>query len=576
MRALLLWLWRFRAWVAGGLAALLVVDAIQACLPLLVRGAVDDLAAGRADRLGIFAGATLGIGAAMVGLRFLWRFFLFGAARRIRRDLRLDLHARLVRLDGGFRHGRSTGELMALASNDLDAVAQACGFGVMALFDAAFMILFSVGAMLALDTRLALIACLPLPVLAFFQWRAGTALYRRFDRVQDGFAALTEQVREALSGVRTVKAHAREAGCARSLEAANQANLQANLALARIDGIYEPVIGVLAGASMVLVLLFGGRAVLAGSISLGDFVALTAFIGMMIWPMMAIGWSINLWSRGLASMRRIQAVLDTRPAIADPADPLPLPAEPALELRAVTLRHPGAPRDALHEVSASIRAGGMLGVVGATAAGKSTLADLLVRLNDPTAGSVLYGGTDLRALRLADLRRAVGLVPQEPFVFALSVRDNLAFARPEATQPEVEAAARAACLHDEIGRLPQGYATPLGERGVTLSGGQRQRLAIARTLLADPALLVLDDCLSAIDARTESQVLANLRAARRGRTAVVISHRLRTVADADLILVLDHGRVAERGSHAELVAAGGLYARLHALQQAERAIEERG
>lgn len=575
MRSLLLWLWRYRLWIAAGLVCLLVVDAVQTVLPFLMRAAIDDLAAGRADRLGLLTGAMLAIGAVMVGLRFLWRLCIVGAARRIRRDLRLELHARLVRLDAGFHHGRSTGEQMALATNDLDAAAQACGFGVMTAFDALFMILFSAGAMLHLDPRLALIACLPLPLIALFQWLAGTALYRRFDLVQAGFAALTEQVREALAGIRTVKAHARESGCAASLEAANQANLQANLALARIDGLYEPAISALAGSAMVLVLLFGGRAVLAGGISVGDFVAFTAFLGMMIWPMMAIGWSVNLWTRGIASMRRIQEVLDLSPAIADPRAPRPLPAGGGLELHAVCVRHAGSGRDALHEVSASIAAGGLLGVVGPTAAGKSTLADLLVRLIDPSSGSIRYGGTDLRELRLTDLRRAIALVPQEPFLFALSVGENLAFARPEASAAAIEAAARTACLHDEVLRLPQGYATQLGERGITLSGGQRQRLAISRALLADPQVLILDDCLSALDAGTESQVLAGLRTARRGRTTVVISHRLRTVADADLILVLDHGQVVERGTDAELIATGGLYARLHALQQAEQDLEGR-
>ncbi|MEK7414187.1 MAG: ABC transporter ATP-binding protein [Planctomycetota bacterium] len=575
MRALLHWLWRYRAWIAGGLLCLGIIDGMQTLVPFLLRAAIDDLSAGHADRLTLLAGGMLLIGVLMVGLRFFWRFLLFGAARRIRRDLRLALHAQLVRLDAGFRHGRSTGEQMALATSDIDAVNQACGFGMMAVFDAVFLILFSVAAMIHLSPALALITCLPLPLVALCEWRMGKVLYRCYDRSQTTFAVLTEQVREALVGVRTLKAHAREADCSRALERANQDNLQAWLRVSRIDSVFEPAIMFLAGVPAVVALLFGGRAVLDGTMSLGDFVAFVAVLSLLAWPMMAIGWSVNLWTRGAASMSRIQTVLDTVPAITSPTNAVRMPTDSGITLEAVSVRYPSAERDALRDLSVHIAAGGMLGIVGPTGSGKSTLADLLVRMNDPTHGVVRLGGCDLRTLVLNDLRRTVAIVPQEPFVFALSIAENLAFARPEASTAEIEAAAQAACLHEEILCLPQGYTTLLGERGITLSGGQRQRLAIARALLQDPAVLVLDDCLSALDAATETQVLANLRQARRGRTAVVISHRIRTIADANLTLVLDHGHVIERGTHAELLAVGGLYARLHALQQAEQALEER-
>ncbi len=576
MRNLLLllsWLWRYRWWMLSGLLALLAVDGIQLAFPFLTRAAIDDLASQRTDRLLAIAAAMVGIGAAMIGLRYLWRMFIVGAARRIRRELRLALYAQLLHLDAAHHQRHSTGEAMALATNDLEAVAQACGFGVLALFDAFFLILFSALAMVHLEPRLALLAGSPLLLVALFEWRAGIAIYRRFEHVQDGFALLTEEVREVLSGIRTITLHDKAAEAAAKLERANQITLARGLALVRLDAFCDPVFVLLAGAAMILALRFGGGAVLSGELSLGSLVAFLAFLATMTWPMMAIGWSVNLWSRGVASMARIQAVLDARPLIADPARPRDLPDSAQLSFQAVTVRHAGARRDAVAALSCEVPAGTTLGVIGTTAAGKSTLGDLLVRLLDPSRGRLALGGCDLRTLRLSDLRRAVALVPQEPFVFALSVADNIRFTRPAASDAEVEAAARAACLHEEIAALPQGYATPLGERGVTISGGQRQRLAIARALLAAAPVLVLDDCLSALDAGTEAALLRNLQAARHGRTTVLISHRVRTLSDAEHIIVLDQGRVVEQGRHDQLLRAGGLFARIAALQRAEQQVE---
>jgi ATP-binding cassette subfamily B multidrug efflux pump len=575
VRELLRWIWGYRSWYAAGLAALLLVDAVQTATPFLVRRLIDDLAVGDDTRVGLLCAAMLAIAAAMVGLRFLWRWWIVGAARRIRRDMREALHRSLLRLDAAGRSGRSTGDLMALSGNDLDAVAMACGFGCLALFDAVFMIAFAFGAMLHLDSRLALLAAAPLPLIAAVQWLAGRAIHRRFERVQARFGELTEGVREALTGIRTLKAHAREAGAERGLDAANEANLHANLALARINALFDPAIALLGGAALAIVLAAGGRMVIAGELSLGSLVAFTAFLAMLAWPMMAIGWAVNLLSRGSASMTRIAPMLASVPRIADPAEPLPAPATADLELAGVTWTPPGATAPVLSGIEARLAHGGVLGVVGATGSGKSVLADLLVRLADPDAGTIRLGGTDIRALRLADLRRLVALVPQEPTVFAMTLRENLAFARPTASEEDIRTALADAALDDDVARMPRGLDTLLGERGVDLSGGQRQRLAIARALLARPALLVLDDCLSALDAATEVRVLASLRRRRSGVTTVVASHRLRTVADADLILVLERGRVAERGRHRELVTSGGIYARLHALQEAERAIEER-
>ncbi len=576
MRDLLRWFWVYRRWYAAGLLALVVVDALQLATPFLVRSLIDDLGHAEGRRIALLCGGMLGIAASLIGLRFLWRWWIIGAARRIRRDLRDELHRRLLRLDAVGRGGRSTGELMALSGNDLDAVANASGMGVLALFDAALMIAFAFGGMLHLDVRLALLAALPLPLIALLQWWAGHAIHHRFLVVQEGFGELTERVRAALGGIRTLRAHAAESGIEAGLEAANRANLDANLRLARINALFEPAIALCAGLALSIVVGVGGGMVIDGIISVGDLVAFTALLAMLAWPMIAIGWAVNLLSRGTASSGRLRAALDAEPAVHDPAEAEPLPIAPGLALRDVAWTPPGSTRKVLDGIDAEVPAGGVLGIVGPTGAGKSVLADLLVRLADPTRGAVLLGGVDLRRLRLRELRRAVALVPQEPTVFAMSLRENLAFARPEADEGEIRAALADAALDEEVARLPQGLDTLLGERGVDLSGGQRQRLAIARALLARPAVLVLDDCLSALDAATEVLVLAALRRRRAGATTVVISHRLRTVANAGEILVLAEGRVVERGTHAQLVAEGGIYARLHALQEAERIVQERG
>jgi ATP-binding cassette subfamily B protein len=576
VRDLLRWFWGYRRWYAAGLLALVAVDALQLATPFLVRRLIDDVGRAEGGRIALLCGGMLGIAAALIGLRFLWRWWIIGAARRIRRDLRDELHRRLLRLDAVGRGGRSTGELMAISGNDLDAVANASGMGVLALFDAVLMIVFAFGGMLHLDARLALQAAVPLPLIALLQWWAGHAIHRRFLAVQEGFGELTERVRAALGGIRTLRAHAAEAGIEAGLEAANRANLDANLRLARINALFEPAIALCAGLAMAIVIGVGGGMVIDGRLSLGDLVAFTTLLAMLAWPMIAIGWAVNLLSRGTASSGRLRAALDAEPAVRDPAAPEPMPPSPGLRLHGVAWTPPGSARTVLDGIDAEVPTGGVLGIVGPTGAGKSVLADLLVRLADPTRGTVQLGGVDLRRLRLRDLRRTVALVPQEPTVFAMSLRENLAFARPEAEEAEIRAALADAALDEEVARLPQGLDTLLGERGVDLSGGQRQRLAIARALIAQPAVLVLDDCLSALDATTEARVLAALRRRRAGATTVVISHRLRTVADAGEILVLAEGRVAERGRHAQLVAAGGVYARLHALQEAERIVQERG
>ncbi|MBA2480928.1 MAG: ABC transporter ATP-binding protein [Planctomycetes bacterium] len=583
MRGILRWLWRHRWRIGAGLIVLLVIDAVQMVLPWLVGRAIDDFARGHQDQAGRFAALILVTGLVMASLRFFWRYLLIGAARRIRRDLRSHIYAHLLRLEPAFYDAKPTGELMALATNDIDAVTQACGFGMLALFDALFLVAFTIVAMSLIAPELLFQALAPLPVLAAFVVIAGRRIHGRFEVVQERFAGLTERVREAIAGVRVVKGFAREREFAADFAVGSKDYLRANFSLIRLSASFDPVIAALSGVATVIVLWSGGRLAIDGTITIGGFVAFTTYLGMLTWPMMAIGWVINLLQRGSASMKRIEQVLDRAPGIVDAPDAVSFPREAGIACTALTFRYPqrrdvtgvhssDEGRPALAGCAFDLNPGATLGIIGLTGSGKTTLAHLLLRLVDPPPGTLSIGGVDVRRIRLDELRRHAALVPQDPFLFALSIRDNIRFARPEATQDEVERAARLACIHDEIVGFPQGYDAMLGERGVTLSGGQRQRVAIARAVIGDPRLLVLDDCLSAVDAATEAAVIANLHGFLHERTAVVISHRIAAVQASDLILVFSHGTMVEQGVHVGLLASGGLYARLADLQRAEEAI----
>ncbi len=566
MGAILVWLWRQRALVGAGLVVLLVVDGLQVAVPLLIKAGIDDLAQG-GTRLGWYAGGIAALAAVIAVLRFFWRWFLIGAARRIRRDLRQAYFARLLRLSPAWYDGRSTGDLMSIAASDLEAVGMACGFGVMAAFDALFLVVATGGAMFWLDPRLTAVALAPLPIMAVFELLAGRSIHRRFRAVQDHQGVLTERIRETLAGLRVIRGSAREDAVLAAISGDSQEQLRLNRRLIDLSALFDPMIALLAGSAVVVTVWWGAPRVMAGDLSLGTFVAMLGYLTMLTWPMLAIGWVVNLMQRGAASMARIGGVLDA------PVEPRPtgVPEGTELVVQGLSFSYPGGTRPALVDLAFTLPQGGILGVVGASGSGKSTLVALLTGLYLLPAGSIRLGGRDLAEVDPRALRQRVAVVPQEPFLFALSVRDNLALGRPDATDGEIAEAARLACLDTEIAALPQGYDTLLGERGVSLSGGQRQRLAIARALLCRAPILILDDSLSAVDGATEAAILAHLREAFRGRTVVVIAHRLSAVAAADEILVLDHGRIAERGRHGTLASAGGLYSRLVELQGAEEA-----
>ncbi|MCR4391392.1 MAG: ABC transporter ATP-binding protein/permease [Candidatus Acetothermia bacterium] len=568
MRGILRELWRYRLRLLAGVAALFIVDALQLIAPLIVRSAVNDLVAGVGTELLRYALYLLGIAAVVFVFRFVWRILLFGAGRLIELDLRNRFYTHLLKLSPTYYTEHSTGDLMAHATNDLEAVRRSCSMGVLLASDTLIMVSFSLAAMIGISPRLTMYAFVPLPFITVVVMGFGRLIHRRFEKVQAVFSMLTERVREALSGIRLLRAFAREDGIARVFGGTNREYVDANMSLVRVWGVFQPSIGLLAGMGTGLIMWFGGRGVLAGTLELGDLVAFTSYLGMMVWPMMALGWIVNLLQQGAASMNRIERIFAEVPDIQSPPRPAPLPASTRLEFRRLTFAYPGVERPALRDIDLVVEEGMTLGVVGLTGSGKSTLVRLIPRLYDPPPGSVFLGGVDVRALDLKELRGTIGMVPQDVFLFSATIRDNIAFGRPEASDDEIWHAARLAGLAEEIATFPSGLDTVVGERGLALSGGQRQRVGIARALLLDPPILVLDDALSSVDAQVEEEILGNLREVLRGRTSIVVAHRISAVRDADWTIVLEDGRIVEQGDHDRLVRHGGLYARLNELQQA--------
>ena len=566
-------IWTYRGRVLAGLAALVMVDAAGMGVPLIVRDAINRIGRGEA---GLLRSALWIVALATVAMlfRFLWRYFFIGSSRRIERALRAQLFRHLLSQPASFYNQRRTGDLMAHATNDIDAVTRACGFGVLTIADPLLMIPVAVGIMLSIDPRLTLLAVLPLPLLTVMMLGFGKIIHRRFESVQEGFSALMEKVRENVAGIHVVKSFVQETGTEIDFAHSNQSYVDRNMHLVRVWGMFHPLIELLSGATLAIILWVGGTAVVRARLTLGDFVAFTQYLSMLAWPMIGLGWAVNILQRGKASLGRINELLAVEPTISSPDEPEPLRGT-SIELRNLSFRYPDAEEEtllALDQVDLRIGEGETLGIVGLTGAGKSTLAYLIPRLFDPPPGSVRIDGTDVRKLDLAELRRAIGYVPQIPFLFQATVAENIAYGNPEMDRKRVEQAAQQAGIHEEIRRFPHGYDTEVGERGISLSGGQKQRVAIARALLLDPRILILDDPLSAVDAEREELILGNLRDVFRERTTLVIAHRISAVMHADRIIVLDSGRIAEQGGHRELVDAGGTYQRIWTLQQAERQV----
>ncbi|HTK48240.1 MAG TPA: ABC transporter ATP-binding protein [Gemmatimonadaceae bacterium] len=590
--------------LAGGLALVVVSSALGSVVPWLLRAGIDDMRAGApASRIWTIAGGIVAIALLGGALRYWMRELLNGLSRYIEYDLRQALFVHLTRLDGAYFGRMRTGDLMARLTNDLSAVRMAAGPAIMYLTNTIFGGAFALAFMLRIDVRLTLLALLPMILLPAGTIKLGGAIHRRFEAVQEEFSALTTLAQENFAGVRVVRAYRQERAEIGRFATLNGRYLAQNMRLARLYGIMNPMFGLLAGLSGVVVLGLGGALVVRGVITVGAFVAFGLYLGMLTWPLIALGWVVNLFQRGAASMTRLLDILDATPAIRSPESPVPLPPADGgrtLEFRDVGFHFPTPegrePRWVLRHVSFTVPAGETLAVVGATGSGKSALIDLIPRLADPQEGEILLDGIPLRALSLEALRGEIGYVPQESFLFGDTIAANLAYG--DASHPLVEHdsidegaraesraagerdaasnrwAADVAQLDETVRAFVHGYGTVLGERGINLSGGQKQRLALARALARRPRIVLLDDALSAVDTHTEAEILRGLRGALAGRTAVIASHRVSAVRDANQVIVLDDGRVVERGTHATLISAGGRYAALLQRQQLEESLDE--
>ena len=574
-RRLLAYVDRYRRTFLLGLLCVVLTNALQLGNPWIIKFAVDDLNAGvTRQKLGIYAAGVLALAALGGVFRFWTRRILVGASRQIEYDLRNDFFAHLQRLSLGYFHRNRTGDLMSRATNDLGAVRMMIGPSVMYTSDTVLRFVVTIVLMLSIDVKLTLIALIPMPFVSISVRYFGRAIHTRFERIQAQLSDVSAVTQEALSGVRVVRAYRQEPFELERFRRSNLEYVARNRALIRLQGTYYPSLELLMGLGTLLVLWLGSREVVAERMTVGEMVAFNAYLLLLTWPMMAFGYVTNLLQRGLASWKRMLEVLDAQPAITD-ADVTGAITGASqirgdIEFRNLTFSY-GPDATALQDVSLTIPAGTTTAIVGATGSGKSTLLSLLPRLHDAPAGTVFVDGVDVRHIPLAVLRGAIGFVPQEPFLFSDTIAGNIAYgARDEqGTAERVAEAARVARLDKDLEDFPKGYATVVGERGLTLSGGQKQRTAIARALVVDPRILILDDALSAVDTYTEEEILSRLRGVMRERTSILVSHRISTVRGADQILVLAGGRIAERGTHGELVAANGIYAEMHQRQLLE-------
>ena len=551
------------------------VSALTVFIPRQVGHVVDGLVAGRVTGevlIGQLSWLLLA-GVAIYFLRVAWRLQLFAASYRLGAELRARLYARLCLQGPHFFQQKRTGDLMALATNDIDSVEMASGEAMLAGFDGTLTLIMVVAMMtLGIDWRLALAALLPFPLMALAFWRISNQIHQASKDSLDCFGKLNDHVQETLSGVRTLRALGLEARSATRLSELAEAAAAASLRAQRWEAAFEPAVGITLVSATVLTLGLGGYQVWHGELTIGALTAFSMYLGQLIWPMFAAGWVLALIERGRAAWGRLQPVLDA-PLSIDNHGTLTHVTPGTLVFDDVTFSYPGHQALALSGLQLSLPSGQTLGLVGPTGCGKSSVLRLILRQYAVQSGSVHWNGEMLSDYQLDALNRAISWVPQEPFLFSASIAENIALAKPNATPAEIQHACELASIHDDIARMPQGYDTPVGEKGISLSGGQRQRVAIARALLTDAPLLLLDDALSAVDTQTETDILHHLRSARAGRTALIVSHRLSAVMDADHIVVLKNGRIAEQGDHASLLALDGWYASQWRYQQLEASLD---
>ncbi len=578
---LLPFLARYKRTLIWGFITVIMSNIFTVAQPFIVGRAIDTLKAGlelrKIDSAGILLYAGIVIGCSLIAgaFTFLTRQTIIVNSRHVEYDLRNAFLEHIQKLPLAFFQRTPTGDLMALATNDISAVRNVLGPGIMYPTDTLMTFLMVLVVMLSLDWRLTLLSLIPLPFVSYAVYRLGKLVHVKFEERQKQYSELTTRAQENLSGIRVIKAYVREEFEIARFRSMSWDYLKKNLVLARVQSIMWPLMFLLVGFSIVITMYVGGLQVISGVLTIGTLTAFFGYLIMLIWPMIAFGWVVNILQQGAASMARLARIFDTKPDITDGTlvrwDHKEL--NGAVEFRDVVFAYPGTTQPALKGISLSIPAGTTLAIVGYTGSGKTSLVNLLPRLYDVTSGSVLIDGIDVRHFPLDVLRRNIGCVPQETFLFSESIAENIRYGSKEANDDRLAHAADVAQIAKDVGGFPKGFETVLGERGITLSGGQKQRTSIARAVIRNPKILILDDALSSIDTYTEEEILQRLRNVMRGRTSIIISHRVSTVKDADKIIVLNEGKIVEEGTHDELVALGGIYGELHRKQLLEEQLE---
>ncbi|OQC05157.1 MAG: putative multidrug resistance ABC transporter ATP-binding/permease protein YheI [Candidatus Cloacimonetes bacterium ADurb.Bin089] len=562
--------------ILGGLVMLILVDLVQLAVPKVMQYAIDHIQERTIDQQGLLWIALIifAFAIAVMVLRFFWRILIIGNSYSIEKSLRQDFYDHLLRLSQNFFNKSKTGDLMAYATNDLNAVRQLFGMGLISAMDIVLMTIASFAFMVSINPRLTLLAVLPMPVISLTILFFGKKMHNRFKAVQECFAALSGKVQESISGIRIVKAFCQEGTELKKIDEISQEFVNQNMSLAKIAGVFHPFMGFVISISMIITIYFGGRAAIQGDISIGGFIAFFQYLGMLVWPMIAIGWIVDMYQRGTASLKRLNDIFEVKPEIDDTlADMSIKQLEGEILFQNLSFRYEEHLPLIFNDITAGIEAGKTLAVVGPTGCGKTTLIELLVRIYNPPHNSIYVDGYELYQIPLSILRRDMVLVPQDIFLFSESIADNIRLGKPDASDEEVFEAARIAQVYDEIMEFEHQFGTIVGERGLTLSGGQKQRVAIARALLTNPRILILDDALSAVDTKTERHILERLIEIRQEKTTIIIAHRISSLRHSDMIIVINNSIIAERGTHQELLAKGGIYKDLYEKQKIRARLE---